>query len=109
MLSGETLVPLSEAVGWIQERTGRRPHLATLHRWATRGVRGVVLETVAVGHLRYTSTAALERFMTAKPAEAAPISLPTAPPPAPRPRVNRRESTAALRARVFRVTTDGAG
>lgn len=37
----------------------------TLHRWATRGCSGVVLETIFVGGSRCTSTEALQRFFAA--------------------------------------------
>jgi DNA helicase HerA-like ATPase len=74
MLDNEDLVVLTKAAAWIAERTGgRRPNISTLHRWATRGVRGVTLETVAVGHVRYTSIEAVRRFLAAKPAAPAPV------------------------------------
>lgn len=37
-------------------------HYSTRFRWATRGVRGVVLETVCIGGVRYTSAQARKRF-----------------------------------------------
>jgi len=40
-----------------------QPHLSTLWRWYRRGVRGVRLETVVVGGRRFTSRAAIERFI----------------------------------------------
>jgi hypothetical protein len=68
-LDHEPLIPLSQAAAWIGNRTGRRPNISTLHRWALRGCRGVRLETQAVGHVRYTSEAAILRFLNAKPIE----------------------------------------
>ncbi len=74
MLDHEDLIVLQKAATWIAERTGgRRPNISTLHRWATRGVRGVRLETVAVGHVRYTSVEAVRRFLNATPATPAGI------------------------------------
>jgi hypothetical protein len=74
MLDNEDLVVLAKAAAWIADRTGgRRPNISTLHRWATRGVRGVKLETVAVGHVRYTSIEAVRRFLSAKPVEPSPV------------------------------------
>lgn len=106
MLDHEDLVVLPKAAAWIADRTGgRRPNISTLHRWATRGVRGVVLETVAVGHVRYTSIEAVQRFLSAKPAavpEAAVVTV------APGKTSSRRFSPAAsaaterLQERVFR-------
>ncbi len=72
-LDCEPLITLSQAAAWIGSRTGRRPNISTLHRWALRGCRGVRLETQAVGHVRYTSEAAILRFMNAKPTEAQPV------------------------------------
>ncbi len=42
-----------------------QPHIATLHRWRLRGVRGVRLETVLVGGRRFTTQEALQRFFSA--------------------------------------------
>lgn len=45
-------------------RAGKSVHVATLHRWASHnGVRGVRLETVRIGGVRYTSAEALQRFI----------------------------------------------
>ncbi len=40
-----------------------RPSLSTIHRWAERGVRGVVLESWFAGSRRFTTVAAVERFL----------------------------------------------
>lgn len=40
-----------------------RPHFATVWRWATRGVKGVILETVLVGGQRFTTEDALNDFL----------------------------------------------
>lgn len=39
---------------------------ATMARWIQRGVRGVKLETVVIGHRRLTSLQALSRFFAAQ-------------------------------------------
>ena len=44
-------------------RDGKRPHLATLYRWATRGCRGIRLETLTIGGTMCTSEDALLRFI----------------------------------------------
>lgn len=66
----ENLVPFSDA------RTAfpgdKRLSLATLHRWRIKGVRGVRLETVLIGGLRYTSREAISRFIAAQNAETTP-------------------------------------
>ncbi len=39
-----------------------RPAIGTVNRWGDKGVRGVRLETILIGGLRYTSKEALRRF-----------------------------------------------
>jgi len=46
-------------------RNGKPLHLATLFRWAQRGIRGVKLETVTQGGARVTTAEAIERFFAA--------------------------------------------
>lgn len=56
---------LRDARERVAEFIGRRVHDETIRRWATRGVRGVKLETVVVAGSRVTTLAAIERFITA--------------------------------------------
>ena len=56
----------------------RRHSLATLHRWRLNGVRGVKLETVLIGGMRYTSQEAIDRFIAAQNADDAPAVAITA-------------------------------
>lgn len=58
----ERLIPLKEVPRLLPRRNGRNVHYQTVWRWTNRGVRGVVLETVRLGHIRYTSQEALQRF-----------------------------------------------
>jgi hypothetical protein len=59
----ETLISLADAAKSVpRRRRGRKTHLSTLYRWATVGVRGVVLETLQCGGSRITSKQALQRF-----------------------------------------------
>lgn len=39
--------------------------MATIWRWATRGIKGVRLATIALGRRRYTTVNALEQFIAA--------------------------------------------
>ena len=55
----EDLISMSEAAKDLPTR----PAVTQLYRWARRGVRGVVLETVYVGHGIYTSRQAIRRFL----------------------------------------------
>ncbi|HEX6987617.1 MAG TPA: DUF1580 domain-containing protein [Planctomycetaceae bacterium] len=61
-LLDETLISLTEAA---KELPGR-PHIATVHRFASKGARGHVLETVTCGGRRFTSREATRRFLTAQ-------------------------------------------
>lgn len=59
----EPVMTLVEAAGWLEQRFGRRPNVATIWRWATKGLRGVRLRTISLGRYRYTTQSALERFI----------------------------------------------
>jgi hypothetical protein len=48
--------------GLIPGRHGQKIHTSTLFRWASVGIKGVVLETVPIGGTRCTSIEALQRF-----------------------------------------------
>ena len=64
-IQNEEVVSLAEAAKskcLPRRRKGKRPHVATLFRWTTVGVRGVVLETLQCGGTRCTSVQALQRF-----------------------------------------------
>ena len=63
----EELISLAEAVKRLPRRTnGKRINVATIHRWATTGCKGVRLETTYVGAHKYTSVEALGRFLDAR-------------------------------------------
>lgn len=62
-LLSEELITLNEAARQCpRRRQGKKPHLSTLYRWATRGSRGVVLETLQTPSGLCTSNEALRRF-----------------------------------------------
>lgn len=42
-----------------------RPHISTLHRWRTRGIKGIRLITKKIGGRRVVEFAELERFIEA--------------------------------------------
>lgn len=56
---GESLIDLTEATTRLPIKCSR----ATIERWVRCGVRGVRLETVLIGHRRFTSTEAIRRFL----------------------------------------------
>lgn len=62
-LHRERVLPLNEVAKILPVRNGRRTHYSTIYRWATKGVRGHVLESFLVGGIRYTTHEALERFV----------------------------------------------
>jgi len=60
----ETLITFAEASRMLPARRGgKRVHLSTWHRWATKGSRGVRLEVVRVGSTLCTSREAVGRFL----------------------------------------------
>ena len=56
------LLPLVDA---IEQASGRRPHLSTAIRWATRGIAGIRLETTCFGSKRLTTVANVLAFFDA--------------------------------------------
>lgn len=58
----ETVFPLSLARKVVSVG-GKELHVSTLWRWCRRGLRGVKLEHVRVGHRVCTSTQAISRFV----------------------------------------------
>ena len=58
-LLSETIVPLSA----VPQRLANQPHCSTVWRWTRRGVGGVKLETVRIGHAVFTSEEAVTRFL----------------------------------------------
>lgn len=68
-MADDNYLTLAEVAKQLPASRGRRVHTNTVRRWASQGVRGIVLETVIVGGRRYTTEAALETFsrrLTAK-------------------------------------------
>ena len=55
----ETIIPLSA----VMASFSNRPHSSTVWRWTIRGVAGVKLETVRIGHAVFTSEEAVTRFL----------------------------------------------
>src|SRR4051812_39705508 len=59
----EDVFPISHAPARAPRlRAEKRINVATFYRWASRGCRGVRLETLQVGGTRCTSREALQRF-----------------------------------------------
>ena len=59
----EELIAIREVPGELPRRpNGRRLHISAVYRWISRGVRGVILESVRIGGTTYTSKEAMARF-----------------------------------------------
>jgi hypothetical protein len=61
----EGLIDLTEAARDFADAKGRKPHIATLRRWAKSGCRGHRLETTFLGNRLMTSHQATARFLAA--------------------------------------------
>src|SRR6185295_13684213 len=66
-IHSEKLVRFHDArkLTWLKGRRGGRLDISTLRRWASRGIRGAILETVRLGGSVYTTEEAVERFVCA--------------------------------------------
>lgn len=65
-IANEVPLPLSVLARTLKVgRLGRPTHPNTLMRWATRGLRGVRLETIKCGARTCSSAEALQRFFSA--------------------------------------------
>jgi len=58
-LDNEQPIPLTGAAEHIRSR----PSISTVRRWSRYGVRGVKLDTRLIGGRRYTTIAAIDRFL----------------------------------------------
>ncbi|MEZ6126637.1 MAG: DUF1580 domain-containing protein [Planctomycetaceae bacterium] len=78
----ETIITFSQLARSLPCRRNHRPvHVATIHRWRSRGLKGIRLESVKVGGAWHTSQEAFARFtarLTAH-AEGADVILPAGP------------------------------
>jgi hypothetical protein len=95
--TSETLISLADAAKAVpRRRRGRKTHLSTIYRWATVGVRGVVLETLQCGGSRVTSREALQRFYErlSGPDSAGPVGTQSDPIPTRRTAAQRQRDSA---------------
>ena len=66
-IENEQLLGLRDAAAHVttkyrNRRGGRAMHISTICRWISRGIKGVKLESIAIGGTRATSVEALNRF-----------------------------------------------
>jgi Protein of unknown function (DUF1580) len=77
----EELVTLSEAAKIVPGSQSRRGvNVSTVWRWTMKGAKGVKLETIMRGGVRFTSKEALQRFFTRTTAAADGMPAPVATP-----------------------------
>jgi hypothetical protein len=76
----EELLTLAQASKKVPGRTGSHVNTSTLWRWALRGLRGVRLETLAIGGTTFTSTRALQQFFERSKAAAQGLNYPVTTP-----------------------------
>ena len=58
----DRLLTLTDAANRIPGRGGKRIAYKTVWKWAKKGVKGIVLETIPIGGILMTSEEALTRF-----------------------------------------------
>ncbi len=75
-LEHERPISLKDACKYLGEVTGRRPAMATVWRWCSKGCRGVRLESVCIGGRRYVTIPAIERFINRSNQPAQPAAAP---------------------------------
>lgn len=100
-LHTESVLSLTAATKAVPRIDGKRPHPSTLWRWCRRGIRGVRLEHVRLGHRVCTSREAIGRFANAL-AEAGLADQPVTSPHTPKNRtdVQRANAVAAAEAEL---------
>ena len=64
-LFNEGPIELAQGAACFADDRGRKPHIATIRRWANRGCRGHRLEVVFLGNRLMTSRQAVARFLAA--------------------------------------------
>lgn len=65
-LNPAKFVPLNDVPAMLPVRpNGKRVHISAVYRWASKGVRGVRLQTVRIAGVLYTTREAVEDFINA--------------------------------------------
>lgn len=62
-VQGRTVITLTEAAELIGRSYGHKPSVATVWRWARKGLRGHRLATIRVGRMYRTTIAAVHEFV----------------------------------------------
>jgi len=72
----EELLSLAKLAREVPSRSGRGVQVSTIWRWCIKGCKGVRLESVVCGSIRFSSREALHRFFAATTAAADSITAP---------------------------------
>jgi hypothetical protein len=86
------LQDVKEATATVERITGVRPHRATIHRWFTRGLKGIRLKSVYAVGARRTKQEWIEEFF-----EAVGQAMPSEPAQCERPAKSKRVKAAEER------------
>ena len=98
----ERLIRIAQAARWFEKRTGKRPSVAAMYRWAGKGVNGRRLETVRAGRDLFTSVEACGRFMHGDEPQAVAVVTVQADEPVRVESAAITADVAALEGRVFK-------
>jgi hypothetical protein len=96
-----SLAEVTKLACFQRRRGGKRLNVATVWRWCSTGVKGVVLETVMLGGTRATSVEAVERFVDTLTIQQAHQR------PAPQPTRTTAQRTKAIEAAERRLAAAG--
>lgn len=72
----EELLPLAKIAREVPSRSGRGVQVSTVWRWCIKGCKGIRLESVVCGSIRFSSRQALHRFFAATTAAADGTTVP---------------------------------
>ena len=62
LVTQQQYIPFSDVADRVQQLIGHRPHLGTIHRWATKGVKGVKLRSIYACGARRTTEEWIKDF-----------------------------------------------
>ena len=106
-LKREKLLSLGDACRALPRIDGKRPHVSTMWRWCRKGVRGVHLEHVRLGHRICTSNEALSRFVNALAEVDSQAHPPSAPAKKPEPKRSEHHRKQAISDAGAELARDG--
>jgi hypothetical protein len=96
-IDDEQMIPLTDVPDllWMPRPRGRKIHVSTIVRWATRGRQGIRLATLKVGSRLCTTRSALLAFFRAKNTASVGLGCDTPTPRQRQRQINRAAAEAA--------------